>query len=104
VRRHLVARVVLDEPVIESLVGRTLDGEKRARAELWLALSPVIEKIAGQWRVTGRLHDREDDRRDVFVRVMGRLEAKRFQRLGSASCTGTRTPTSGSTSARAGCG
>jgi DNA-directed RNA polymerase specialized sigma24 family protein len=82
VGRHLVARVVLDEPVIEPLVGRTLDGEERARAKLWLTLSPVIEKIAGQWRVTGKLHDREDDRRDVVVGVMGRLEANGFQRLG----------------------
>ncbi len=81
-RRHLVGRVVLDEPVMESLVGRTLGGEARARAELWLTLDPVIENIAGHWRITGRLHDREDDRREVFVRVMERLEANGLQRLG----------------------
>ncbi len=42
---------------------------------------PVIEKAAGRWRVMSRLFDREDDRRNVVVCVMGRLEAGGLARL-----------------------
>jgi hypothetical protein len=77
----MIARIALPEAVIEELVARTIDGDEWARADLWLALTPVIKSIAGRWRVTGPLHDCVDAQRDVLVAVMARLEARGFHRL-----------------------
>jgi hypothetical protein len=82
VRKRLVGRVVFfDEKKLEPIVRRTLDKEPRARAQLWLDLAPPIESIAGDWRVTSRLHDSEEDRRNVYLSVMVRLEADESRRL-----------------------
>ena len=80
-RSTIVARALLDEPVIEPLVAGTLDGQKRARDGLWLELWPVIEKIAGRWRVTGRISGRRDERRDIASLVMAELQADDFALL-----------------------
>jgi DNA-directed RNA polymerase specialized sigma24 family protein len=65
----------IDEALLEPIVARAIDGDVRAWQQTWLALDPVIERIAGRRRVTGRLADREDERRDVVVRVMEKLRA-----------------------------
>ncbi len=80
-RSTIVARALLDEPMIERLVAGTLDGQKRARDGLWSALWPVIETIAGRWRVTGRISGREDERRDIVSLVMAELLADDFALL-----------------------
>jgi DNA-directed RNA polymerase specialized sigma24 family protein len=80
--RRLVLRALFDENVIEPLVRRTLAGEARAWQGLWLAVDPAIEEMAGRFWVTGRLAEREDERRDVVIGVMERLQANDFERLG----------------------
>jgi DNA-directed RNA polymerase specialized sigma24 family protein len=67
---------------IEPLVRRTLAHEPGAWEELWLALDPMIERLAGRWRVAGRLAACADARRDLVVRVMEKLQADGFRRLG----------------------
>jgi hypothetical protein len=63
----------IDEEVLAPIVARAIDGDVRAWHHTWLVLDPVIERIAGRRRVTSRLSDREDERRDVVVLVMGKL-------------------------------
>jgi DNA-directed RNA polymerase specialized sigma24 family protein len=74
-------RASFDEDAIELLARRTLAGEPRAWRELWLAVDPAIEEMVGRWRLTGRLSEREDERRDIVVGVMERLAANDFERL-----------------------
>jgi hypothetical protein len=72
-------------------VRRTLAREPGAWEELWLALDPMIEGLAGRWRVAGRLAACADARRDIVVRVMEKLRADGFRRLGklhAALCRG----------------
>jgi hypothetical protein len=80
-RSRALARTPLTNQVIEPLVRGTLEGDKRAWHAFWLAVDPRMEEIAGRWRVTGRLSDDEEERRNVVVLVMGRLEENRFARL-----------------------
>jgi DNA-directed RNA polymerase specialized sigma24 family protein len=67
---------------IEPLVRRTLAREPGAWEALWLVLDPTIENLAGRWRVAGRLAACADARRDIVVRVMEKLRADGFRRLG----------------------
>lgn len=71
----------LYEEQLEPLVRGTLAGEPRAWGKFWLAVDPTIERIAGRWRVTSRLAERADDRRDVVTLVMGRFREDEFSRL-----------------------
>jgi DNA-directed RNA polymerase specialized sigma24 family protein len=81
VRKRQLVRTLLEEGYLEPLVRRTLAGDAKAWGELWLAIDPVVEEIARRWRVMSRLADREDDCRNVVVRVMGRLRENGFERL-----------------------
>jgi hypothetical protein len=81
VRSHLIQQIVRTEEAIEPLVERTIERDPGAWQALWRALDPRIEAIAGRWRVTGRLSSSWDERRDIVVRVMGRLRAHDFERL-----------------------
>ena len=63
------------------LVEGTIAGDRRAKDELWLALDPRIERIAGRRRVTSRLSGSWDDRRNIVVLVMERLLANDCERL-----------------------
>lgn len=80
-RSHLSSRVQLTEDLLEPLVRGTLAGDRRAWSDLWCALDPFIEKIAGRYRATSRLSASEDERRNVVVRVMERLHADDCHRL-----------------------
>lgn len=80
-RKQLLARLDLTEDLLQPLVERTLAGDRQAWGELWCLMAPTIERIAGRFRVTGRLSGCEDDRRNVVVRVMERLHADGFHRL-----------------------
>ena len=77
----LVLRTLFDEDTLEPLVRRTLARERRAWPELWLAVAPAIEEMAGRFCVAGRLSAHEDERRDVVVDVMEHLQANDFERL-----------------------
>jgi DNA-directed RNA polymerase specialized sigma24 family protein len=81
VRKQPVGPIVLDEDHLEPLVKRTLAGDKEAWPALWLAIDPLIEKIAGRWRVTRRPAAMEDERRNIVVRVMELLKANEYRRL-----------------------
>ena len=63
------------------LVAGTIAGDRRARDDLWLALDPRIERIAGRRRLTSRLCGSWDDRRNIVVLVMDRLLANDCERL-----------------------
>src|ERR1700678_2225664 len=78
----LQARAVLKEEELEGLVERSRGGDEGAWRSLWLALAPVVEQVAGRWRVTGRLSRCPDGRRDIVVEVMGSLREDGFRRLG----------------------
>ncbi len=80
-RRPFVPRAVLNEELVEPLVRRTLAHDPVTWPRVWLEISPVIEEVAGHWRVTSRLADRDDERRDIVVGVMARLCANDFERL-----------------------
>jgi len=80
-RRHLAARVALDEPVILRLAANTLEGDKRSRDKLWLELRPPAVAVVRRCPVTRRLRDDENTRAEVASRVMIRLEADGFKHM-----------------------
>jgi hypothetical protein len=71
----------LDEAALEGLVRRALEGDEEAWKALWLALAPLVEGVAGSWRVAGRLARCAEARSDVVIRVMGNLRADGFRGL-----------------------
>lgn len=71
--KHHVARTEVDEARLEDLVTRAREGDLRAWQALWLALDPMLERIAARRQITGRLADRPDERRDIVLRVMKEL-------------------------------
>ena len=68
---------------LEPLVRKVVGGDARAWQELWVAIEPTVWAITGRWQLTGKLAGRDDDRRDIVVRVMERLREDRFRRLRS---------------------
>ncbi len=80
-RRHLEAPALLKENHLAELVQKTCHGDNRAWAQLWLALAPCVETIAGRWRITGRLAKCPDERANIVVRFMGELHEDGFRRL-----------------------
>jgi hypothetical protein len=79
--KHRVARLSLKDADLEPLVRATLAGDRRARQDLWLAVDPAIETIAGRCRFLSRPHERDDASRDVVLLVMDRLWADGYRRL-----------------------
>jgi hypothetical protein len=75
------ALAALKEEDLEPLVHRVLVHDVRAWKELWSALEPTIEAIARRRRVTSRLCDQVDERRDIVVRVMEAFQEDGFRRL-----------------------
>jgi DNA-directed RNA polymerase specialized sigma24 family protein len=71
----------LKEEELEALVERSRGGDEGAWRALWLALAPLVEQVAGRWRVTGRLSRCPDGRRDIVVEVMGSLREDGFRLL-----------------------
>jgi hypothetical protein len=82
VSKHLVARIQLNDDDLEPLVRRTLAGDPVARHDLWVAVDPAIERIAGRFRFMSRLDERYDDCRNLAVGVVDRLYADDYRRLG----------------------
>ena len=79
--RHRIANTRFKEEELEALVARCRAGDEEAWANLWLALAPLVENLARRWRVTGRLSQCPDQRRDMVTRVMGELREDGFRLL-----------------------
>jgi DNA-directed RNA polymerase specialized sigma24 family protein len=72
---------MVSDDELEALLPGVIDGDELGWKRLWRALEPLLLRMLAQPRVFGRLSQREDDRRDVVVAVMGRLRADDFHRL-----------------------
>ncbi len=68
--------------VLEDLVRAAAAGDEASWRQLWVAIEPRLHAIIARPRFLGRLGQREDDRRNIVVEVMGRLRADGFHRLG----------------------
>lgn len=66
---------------LEALVLRAAAGDETAWTSLWNALEPRLQGLVRQPRVTGRLSQQEDDRRNIVVEVMARLREVDMRRL-----------------------
>jgi DNA-directed RNA polymerase specialized sigma24 family protein len=74
--------VTLDsEELLERLVEAAVTGDEPAWKRLWSAVEPRLTQIIATPRFLGRLGQREDDRRNIVVEVLGRLRADDFRRL-----------------------
>jgi len=80
-RYPTTAQTRLNEDELAILVARSRDGDEQAWANLWLALAPMVDTVARRWRVTGRLSQCPDQRRDIVLRVMGELRRDGFRLL-----------------------
>jgi DNA-directed RNA polymerase specialized sigma24 family protein len=74
-------RAVSGDERLEDLVDKTLEGDGGAWRELWLAVEPMLTRISASYRLTSRLSLRDDERRDVVLRVMNLLREDDFRRL-----------------------
>src|SRR5688572_658975 len=74
-------RAMLDEEELETLVVAAAAQNESAWQRLWAVIEPPLSRIIAQPRFLGRLGQREDDRRNIVVAVMGRLRADHFGRL-----------------------
>ena len=72
---------MLDEAELEVLVVAAATQDEVAWQRLWAVIEPPLSRIIAQPRFLGRLGQREDDRRNIVVAVMGRLRAENFARL-----------------------
>jgi DNA-directed RNA polymerase specialized sigma24 family protein len=72
---------MLDDEELESLVVGAAAEDESAWQRLWAVIEPPLSRIVAQPRFLGRLGQREDDRRNIVVAVMGRLRADQFHRL-----------------------
>jgi hypothetical protein len=70
-----------DDEEIEALVVAAAAHDKGAWQQLWAAIEPPLSKIIAQPRFLGRLGQREDDRRNIVMKVMERLAHQDFHRL-----------------------
>lgn len=66
---------------LELLVRRVVGGDAAAWQTLWVAVEPTVWAITGKWQLTGPLARRDDERRDIVVKVMERLREDGFRRL-----------------------
>jgi len=67
--------------MVDELIQEVVDGDGQAWQALWRAVEPTIWALTGWGRVTGPIAQREDDRRNILLEVMGRLRADDFSRL-----------------------
>ncbi len=81
-RRHPTEDPGPTEEQLADLVTASSGGDPEAWAQLWCALAPYVEKIAGSGRVTGELSRDEVERARIVDRVMGELREDRFRLLG----------------------
>lgn len=64
-----------------SLAGEAVAGDTRAWRALWCRLEPLVWGLSGKWQVLGPLCRRHEDRRNVVLAVMERLQDDDFRRL-----------------------
>lgn len=69
------------EDELASLASQAAEGDPDAWRALWTALDSRLESLVRQRRLLGGLSQNEDDRREVVLRVMGRLQQDGFRRL-----------------------
>jgi hypothetical protein len=79
---------------LHTTVTAVIQGDELAWQRLWRALEPTLLRMLAQPRVFGRLSQREDDRRDVFVAVMGGFAQITFIACACTSKPSARAPTS----------
>jgi DNA-directed RNA polymerase specialized sigma24 family protein len=70
-----------DDDRLHGLVTRTVAGDPAAWQALWVAIEPRLLRIVGHPAFLGRIGQREDDRRNIVLEVIARLEADGFRRL-----------------------
>lgn len=70
-----------DGSEVELLVLRAATGDDLAWHELWRTIEPALAHAIANPRFLGRLGQREDDRRNMIVEVIGRLAANDRRRL-----------------------
>lgn len=68
-------------PVVDDVLGWDPRARKAARARLWQQVELYVMNVADL--KLGRLNDDPDVKRDIFVAVMGILEANHFAKLGA---------------------
>ncbi len=70
-----------DVDELEAVVRRAAAGEEAAWLGLWKTLEPRLQGLVRQPRISGRLSQHEDDRRNIVVEVMSRLRDGGMRRL-----------------------
>jgi DNA-directed RNA polymerase specialized sigma24 family protein len=73
--------MMVAEDQLEQLVAAAATEDEHAWQALWTEIEPQLSRIVAQPRFLGRLGQREDDRHNIVVAVMGRLRANRLDRL-----------------------
>jgi DNA-directed RNA polymerase specialized sigma24 family protein len=71
----------VDDDEIQRLVRAALSGDTEAWQRLMAIIKPELTKIVARPRFLGRLGRNEDDRDNIVVDVIARLEADGFRRL-----------------------
>ena len=66
---------------LEALVARVVEEGEPPWGELWIAVEPMLMRLASSPRVSGKMSESEDDCRNVVVEVMARLRDDDFRRL-----------------------
>jgi DNA-directed RNA polymerase specialized sigma24 family protein len=74
-------RIDLTDEELDPLVDRVIAGDAAAWQRLWLAVGPMIWAITSCFRLTSRLCESEDDRRNIVLSVMELLSADGFAEL-----------------------
>lgn len=64
-----------------TLVQLVVEGEAGAWHELWQASEPVVWAVTGKFSITGPLSARSEERHNILLLVMDRLQADGFRRL-----------------------
>lgn len=65
----------------EALLQRVVAGDVLAWHSLWKAVEPTVWHITGRWQLVGQLSKRDDDRRNIVVDVMHRLQDDGHRRI-----------------------
>jgi DNA-directed RNA polymerase specialized sigma24 family protein len=66
---------------LTSLAAEAVEGDPRAWRALWCRLEPLVWGLSGKWQVLGPLCRRQEDRQNVVLAVMERLQDDDFRRL-----------------------
>jgi DNA-directed RNA polymerase specialized sigma24 family protein len=72
---------MVDDATVERLVLAATRGDGSAWIGLWQILDAWLSTTVSNPRFSGRVGQREDDRRNIVLEVMSRLQAHGFERL-----------------------